>query len=479
MMGNQPSSPSEHIGKVDGRPVSFTYAENDGVRELAWREIETEAKGKIANQDIISALPVHAHLPNDYTVLYVKPNPAAKDKDALRTSPVVFCSLVLTKPPLAFVHDHQPPGEACWQLRQDNGQPPNLHIVVSTGSGMGQAESVWELLVKPMLHHICPTVHNYSLHVTTSEWTVTDLTRDVFLAQANQRVSQAIILLSGDGGLVDVVNGLYLKDHTRTYVKPNIALLPLGTGNAMAHSSGITKDNTLGLRNLLQGHTKELPLFRASFSPAARQLVNEGRDERELQIMNGTPIVHGAVVCSWGLHATLVADSDTYEYRKFGAERFQMAAKEALFPADGSPPHAYRGKVSVLRPSTGRSPMWQPLDSEEHAYVLATFVSHLEKGFTISPAAKPLDGKLRLVYFSTMSGQDAMELMTKAYQGGKHVEDTKLQYEDIDGLRIDFDEDDARWRRVCVDGKIIRIERGGWMEVRAGVQPCADLIVMG
>jgi hypothetical protein len=25
--------------------------------------------------------------------------------------------------------------------------------------------------------------------------------------------------------------------------------------------------------------------------------------------------------------------------------------------------------------------------------------------------------------------------------------------------------EDGRWRRICVDGKIIRIERGGWLEV--------------
>jgi hypothetical protein len=59
--------------------------------------------------------------------------------------------------------------------------------------------------------------------------------------------------------------------------------------------------------------------------------------------------------------------------------------------------------------------------------------------------------------------------MTLAYDGGKHITgDEKLVgYEDVDSLRIDFQEDgeDGKWRRVCIDGSIVKIEEGGWMEV--------------
>ena len=66
-----------------------------------------------------------------------------------------------------------------------------------------------------------------------------------------------------------------------------------------------------------------------------------------------------------------------------------------------------------------------------------------------------------------MSGDEVMKVMTKAYDQGKHVEDERVRYEEIDGLRISFDdsEEDGRWRRICVDGKIIRVEKGGWVEV--------------
>jgi hypothetical protein len=58
-----------------------------------------------------------------------------------------------------------------------------------------------------------------------------------------------------------------------------------------------------------------------------------------------------------------------------------------------------------------------------------------------------------------------MRLLGLAYQSGQHVADPKVTYEEIDGLRVEFDEEDEQWRLVCVDGKIVAIARGGWVEV--------------
>jgi hypothetical protein len=57
------------------------------------------------------------------------------------------------------------------------------------------------------------------------------------------------------------------------------------------------------------------------------------------------------------------------------------------------------------------------------------------------------------------------------------VGEEKVAYEEVRGVRIEFlerDEDasgghgddmEGRWRRVCIDGLIVRVEEGGWMEV--------------
>jgi diacylglycerol kinase family enzyme len=341
-----------------------------------------------------------------------------------------------------------------------------ISVVVSILSGTRQAKPFFDQVLKPLLDSLCsPT--GYEVEFTRDANTVSDLTKSTFLTRAQAGTPQLIIILSGDGGIVDIINSLGVEKPSSNYLPPEVALIPMGTGNALANSSGIAADGTMGLSTLTRGTAVHLPTIHATFSPGARVLVNEGEEEEELPLRDdqGNQLMYGAVVGSWGLHASLVADSDTAEYRKFGVERFSMAAKENLYPPDGSEPHHYKANISIL--NTGETE-WTSLDRKEHAYVLATLVSNLEKGFTISPSSEPLSGKLRVVHFGPMPGDEVMRLMTLAYQGGKHVEDQLVTYQEVDGIRISFDgmEEDGRWRRICLDGKIIRIESDGWVEIR-------------
>lgn len=169
------------------------------------------------------------------------------------------------------------------------------------------------------------------------------------------------------------------------------------------------------------------------------------------------------------------------EWRKHGAARFGMVANELLSPADGGEPHAYRAKVTLRKcsaPAAGgltfpRPEFEEVIPREEHGYILMTLVSNLEKTFCISPASNPLDGKLWIVHFGPKSGEEVMRIMRRAYQGGQHIsngsrKDEVVGYEEVEGARIEFLEpgdEQGRWRRVCVDGLIVRVEEGGWMEV--------------
>lgn len=354
-----------------------------------------------------------------------------------------------------------------------------IHVIVSILSGTGKAEEFYTKALRPLLSTILD--REYTTHATTSEKSVTELTKSVILPRANNGKRQRIILLSGDGGVLDIVNVLTARPIIPGYCPPEVSVLPLGTGNALAHSSGVTADNTWGLSSLLRGTPRRIPLLHVTFSPGSRLLAEVDISEEEIPTSHGDtgdPVLYGAVVCSWGMHASLVADSNTPEYRKFGVERFKMAAKEAMFPADGSSPHPYRARVSFRRAGTTEGEGWTKIEREEHAYVLATLVSNLEKTFTVSPASKPLDGHLRLVHFGPMPGDEVMRLMGCAYDSGKHVEEKTVGYEDVEAVRIDFEdgEDDARWRRICVDGKIVRVERGGWVEIKKDEKHVLDLV---
>lgn len=348
------------------------------------------------------------------------------------------------------------------------------YIIISTGSGHQKATTFFDSILAPILAAVYKRgLTNAKMHTTDSESSILNLARFTLFPKANAGIKQVVILLSGDGGIVDLVNGLLAKSPTAEYVAPCVMLFPLGTANALFHSLDPGPSTKWGLDALNSKNTLPLPVFTANFSPGARLLVDQARDTQELvKDRHGQNVLYGAVVCSWGMHASLVADSDTTEYRKFGIGRFKKSAEEALFPSDGSAPHAYKGKVSILKGQT-----WDNFPQKEHMYVLGTMVSRLESTFTISPASQPLDGRMHLVYFEPKSGKEATRMMELAYDGGKHVDDPAVRYEAIDGLKIEFDEEDERWRRVCVDGKIVVVEQGGWVKVFKRKGSVVDIII--
>ena len=399
-----------------------------------------------------------------------------------------------------------------------------LHVIISTKSGVGKAPRFHEQVIQPLLGAI--GLRDDSHANDSSDSAAGEQTRDlgyqVTVTQNSQTVREfarhlqspssrpagrhhTILLLSGDGGIVDLLNG---RDETPSDGPDSlVCLFPLGTGNALFHSlhrpqylahgdPPAPSPCVLGLRTLFRGHAAPLPAFRASFSPRARLVTyadpDPGAAGDALEEPTPQPVEHlvGAIVASYGFHASLVWESDTPEYRRHGARRFGMAAQELLKLG-----RAYDASVEVVRcgepgaasaddaaPAAAAAPLeWARVVADgqgRFTYVLATMVSSLEKTFTISPASRPLDGQLRLVHFGDVGGERTMEVMMAAYQDGAHVGLTwdgedggggpqrRVGYEPVEALRVTIREEDPRWRKVCIDGTIVEIEQGGWMEVR-------------
>jgi Diacylglycerol kinase catalytic domain len=386
-----------------------------------------------------------------------------------------------------------------------NGQP-SIHVIVSTFSGTQKAESFFEQCLKPLLDRL--EIPPYDVHKTDSPDTVSQLVRCIILPRASQGIKQLILLLSGDGGIFDFVNTLFRQELvTEDAAIPIIALFPMGTGNALFNSSCrprasteptsnskatssqiFHKDKTRGLRTLLLGKAQALPTFRVTLSHGSKSIsYSSSSSATNAETLTHTPLpisantpnptLHGAVLLSWCLHASLISLSDAPKHRLQGSSRFSSAAQSLLSPADGSSAHVYHGVVSTLHHSQAGEEEWRPLRERDgnvrklHMYILATLVSNLEEGFTISPASEPLDGKIRLVSIGDIGVEEVVRVLGLAYQGGKHVaEDGKgiVGYGEVEGLRIDFEEDeeDGRWRTVCVDGLVVECPKGGWVEMR-------------
>ncbi len=370
----------------------------------------------------------------------------------------------------------------------------NIHVIISILSGRHEAQSYYTNTLKSILdQHSIP----HLVHTTTSIHSITEFCTTRFIPASIKGVKQTILLLSGDGGVIDIVNTIastLMRDADDTrgasiFVKPVICLFPLGTANALATSAKVASDP---ISMLLKGRPKPLPIFEVRFSKDSRLVRDEGQSRDPITFEDDPePTMYGAVVFSWGLHASIVATSDTVEYRKHGVERFKMAAQELLKDA-----HIYRGEVQIQRdrygyfeplkypnttttannndPDTTKTPASSDLDprsGDQHVYILAPLVSTLDPGFLISPTTNTPSETLYVLAIAPTADPKAtadnlMKTLTAAYQKGAHISSDSVVYHPISSLRISMQEPEERWRQVCVDGKIIAVEQGGWVEVR-------------
>lgn len=354
-----------------------------------------------------------------------------------------------------------------------------VHAVVSTKSGTCLAEKAWETVVRPLLELLqglggAESGAGYEVHVTQSEDTIKEFAQGL---GGDHGAQPAVILLAGDGGTAELLNA-----RNRDSPPPAIAILPFGTGNALFHSlhkplytPGGPTPLVHGLRTLWKGTPSPLPVFSARFPPGSK-LVSAGEDP---DAWAGVEELIGAVVFSHGFHASLIWESDTPRYREHGAARFGMVAAELLREA-----HAYEVEISVRGPGPGDRRPLRRVEGEEApegnvrrvGYILVAMVSNLEQTFAISPGSAPLDGKMRAVHFGPVGGERTMEIMTAAYDGGRHVEMRDVGYEEVEGMELSILDADARWRKVCVDGTIVEMPAGGKVRLERAGSPVQVLV---
>ncbi|KAI9651872.1 MAG: hypothetical protein M1831_007537 [Alyxoria varia] len=472
-------------GTVDQRRARFRHGPAPKSNGAFTYQIEGEQEACSINENqIVTVLQTDPKQGDELTLFHVDAAPDAANGDFEVQSRLH--SVTIANIPDTLIRSFSPGPSPWWKLAQNSDA---LHIIVSAGSGRGHAEACYHNLVEPFFHAMfC----RFSIHWTTSPESIITWAKKIFLPAAEAGIEKLIVLISGDGGVVDLINGLIppgesiasMRERNPDFIPPKLALLPLGTGNALAHSSSVTADRTMGMATLARGNPQRLPVFSTHFNPPARFISSKSSEKENVGGTAGTQdvgteICHGAVVFSWGLHAALVADSDAPEYRELGSERFQKAAKENLFPADGSQSHAYTGQVSMLTQDVARDKHFlEPIPRSTHSYVLVTLCSQLENGFRISPDSKPLDGQLRIVHFGSKKGEDVMKIMQLAYDGGKHVQDPEVGYKAINGLKLTFEEEEERWRRICVDGKIFVCPRGASVDVLEEEASVLDMIYL-
>ncbi|KAG0279946.1 Sphingosine kinase 1 [Linnemannia gamsii] len=193
-------------------------------------------------------------------------------------------------------------------------KPRRILLLVNPNGGVGKAKRISDTVVKPMLQHSGLTVKEqyteYGRHAV-------DIAAKVDLDEID-----SLVVVSGDGVLHEVINGLLSRPNWDRARKTSIGIVPAGSGNAIAASLG-TINSFVATLTVIRGETSKLDIFSLS------QL--------------NKPRIYSMLSFGWGMMAD--ADIESDKYRWLGPLRFDVAGFIRLVRL-----RRYPGKVYILPP---------------------------------------------------------------------------------------------------------------------------------
>jgi hypothetical protein len=193
-------SSTTNYGHVADEPVHFSYCNG----ALAW------SSSSLNDEDIITVTRTGSI---DHTIFSLAP-PDDEKPFELRTTNA-------TTLPQAFLDKH------LFQALPSCLQPDNdIHILISTLSGTGLSPAFFDEVLHPLLRAIGLADSIYSIVRTSSAESVVEFARATLLVTASKGRKQTLLMLSGDGGMVDTINGLLESGQRSRY----FTTLPHGSG---------------------------------------------------------------------------------------------------------------------------------------------------------------------------------------------------------------------------------------------------------
>lgn len=297
---------------------------------------------------------------------------------------------------------------------------------IFSGTGRNEHRNVYRNIIEP-LFQLLGIEHRY--FATQSKDSIKEFAQSLDIHK-----EKTIIFLSGDTSISEFVNNLPEIEQENAV---NVIVIPCGTGNSLSLSLGF--DNTIqAVANIFLGSKVPFNLYRATFPKDSCFLLQDKKT------IIKEPLVFTAVL-SWAFHASIVADSDTKELRKFGLERFKMAAMKNL-----EQEQKYVGTILI-----DDKPVNGPF-----AYWLVTPVTRFEPTFEILPCGDIGDDSLYMVAVNAKYGTELLDIMKEVYDNGRHIGDEKVTYMQItknQEIKVKLGADSKN--RFCVDGSIVLLPK--------------------
>lgn len=210
----------------------------------------------------------------------------------------------------------------CTDPYESVGTPPanrQLLIFVNPRSGPGRALQIFQQRVVPVLAEA--DIH-YQLIVTDRANHAKDYIRSVDLQPWD-----GLVIVSGDGLLYEVINGLMEREDWKTAIKIPLGIVPGGSGNGLARAIGYALkepyvDNMVltSTLNLVTGRKQAMDLVR---------------------VQTATQTIYSFLSVGWGIMADI--DIESEKLRAIGGARFTVWAAARVIGL-----RSYRGRVSFL-----------------------------------------------------------------------------------------------------------------------------------
>uniref|UniRef100_A0ACD5UMC2 Uncharacterized protein n=1 Tax=Avena sativa TaxID=4498 RepID=A0ACD5UMC2_AVESA len=177
------------------------------------------------------------------------------------------------------------------------GRPKRLLIIVNPYGGKRGARKIFQTEVLPLIE--AAGIH-YIMQETKHRLHAQEIARSLDL-----RKYDGIICVSGDGILVEVVNGLLQRDDWSTAIKVPLGIIPAGTGNGMVqallHSSGEPFSMSNAVFAIIRGHKRALDVT---------------------SVVQGKTKFFSVMMLTWGLVADI--DIESEKFRWMGSARIDF-----------------------------------------------------------------------------------------------------------------------------------------------------------
>ncbi|XP_019628153.1 PREDICTED: sphingosine kinase 2-like [Branchiostoma belcheri] len=201
---------------------------------------------------------------------------------------------------------------------------PRLLILINPFGGQGKAQQIFRERVVSMLGE---ADISFNMVVTERSGHAHDLMRDLDVSEWN-----GVVVVSGDGLIYEVINGLMDRPDWEEAIKMPIGLIPGGTGNALCCSVNYLLDEPFESADQVLHSTFVLCKSVVSGSSYPMDLVS---------VQTQSSRIFSFLHISWGFISDIDIGSEKYRY--LGDARFIVGLMQRLFDL-----RKYPGHVSYL-----------------------------------------------------------------------------------------------------------------------------------